>query len=131
MLYMNMSKVKQVAVILVGLFVAILIIGFVVGSAINLFLPPSEAMFSDEVVEDIGGDNMLTVKLSSCVKVSEENIPDGTFKTDLGQNLGWKNAKNISYVDTSGNKGFMIVWKDSPEDYKSISSDDGISYISD
>ena len=126
-----MSKVKQVAVILVGLFVAMLIIGFVVGSAINLFLPPSEAMFSDEVVEDIGGDNMLTAKLSGCVKVSEENIPDGTFKTDLGQNLGWKNAKNISYVDTSGNKGFMIVWKDSPEDYKSISSDDGISYISD
>ncbi len=126
-----MSKVKQVAVILVGLFVAMLIIGFVVGSAINLFLPPSEAMFSDEVVEDIGGDNMLTAKLSGCAKVSEENIPDGTFKTDLGQNLGWKNAKNISYVDTSGNKGFMIVWKDSPEHYKSISSDDGISYISD
>lgn len=131
MLYMNMSNIKQVAVILVGLFVAMLLIGFFVGSAINLLVPPSEARFGDEVVEDIGGDKMLTAKLNGCVKVGEENIPDGTFKTNLGQNLGWKNAKNISYVDTSGNKGYMIVWKDSPDNYGSISGNNGVSYISD
>ena len=43
MLYMIMSNIKQVAVILVGLFVAMLLIGFFVGSAINLLVPPSEA----------------------------------------------------------------------------------------
>lgn len=126
-----MSKIKKVAVILVGLFMAILILSFLVGSLINLVAPPSSASYSDEVVEDIGGDNALVATLKSCVKVNEENIPDGSFKTDLNQSLGWKNAKNISYVNNQGQKGSIIVWKDASENYPSISSNNGVSYISD
>lgn len=126
-----MSRIKQVGVILLILFVALVIIGFLAGSLINLLVPPSEAIYSDKVIEYIGGDNVLVATLKSCVKVGEENIEDGNFKTALGQNLAWKNAKNISYVDMSGERGFMIVWKASPEDYSAISDNSGISYISD
>lgn len=126
-----MSRIKQVGVILLILFVALVIIGFLAGSLINLLVPPSEAIYSDKVVEDIGGDNVLVATLKSCAKVGEENIANGNFKTALGQNLAWKNAKNISYVDMSGERGFMIVWKASPEDYDAISDNSGISYISD
>ncbi len=126
-----MSKVKQVAVLLVVFFVALLLISFIAGSLINLLVPPSQAVYSDKVVEDIGGDNALIATLKSCAKVSDQSIPDGNFITNLGQNLGWKNAKNISYVDTYGEKGFIIVWKDSPQNYPSISNNSGVSYISD
>lgn len=126
-----MSKIKRVGVLLVALFAVLLVVGFVAGSLINLFVPPSEALYSDEVVEDISGDNMLVATLKSCVKVGEETIDDGNFKTALGQSLSWKDAKNISYVDTAGRKGYMIVWKDTPENYDAISSNDGVSYISD
>lgn len=126
-----MSKIKKVGVILLVLFVALLILGFLGGSLINLLVAPSQAVYSDKVVEDIGGDNMLVATLKSCAKVGEENIADGSFKTALGQNLEWKNAKNISYVDMSGKHGFLIVWKASPEDYSTISDNNEIGYISD
>lgn len=126
-----MAKVKQVAVLLVGFFVVLLVVGFLAGSLINLLVPPSQAVYGDNVVEDIGGDNALIATLGSCVKVGEQNIPDGNFTTNLGQNLGWKNAKNISYVDTAGIKDFIIVWKDSPQNYPILSNTSGVSYLSD
>lgn len=124
-----MAKVKQVAVLLVGFFVVLLVVGFLAGSLINLLVPPSQAVYGDKVVEDIGGDNALIATLGSCVKVGEQNIPDGNFTTNLGQNLGWKNAKNISYVDTAGIKDFIIVWKDSPQNYPILSNSSGVSYF--
>ena len=126
-----MSNLKKVGVILIGLFVALLLISFFVGSAVTLLFPPSEAVYSDRIVEDIGGDNALVATLKGCAEVSRKDIPDGNFKTDLNFNLGWKNAKNISYVDTYGNKGYMIVWKDSPENYPDLSSEKVAKYISD
>ena len=126
-----MSRLKKTVVLLVALFAFLCIAGFVVGSIVNFIVPPSEAHYGDEVVEDIGGDNMLVATLDDCLKVSEEDIPDGSFKTALGQNLMWKNAKNISYVDRYGKHGNMIVWKTSPEVYGSISDTEGVSYISD
>lgn len=125
-----MSKAKKVAVILVAIFVALLIITFVAGSVFNLIFPPSEASYSDRVVEDIGGDGVVVATLEDCLKVSEENIPDGTFRTALGKDLFWKDAKNITYVDTYGKKGNMIVWKTSPDDY-GIFDADSISFLSD
>lgn len=125
-----MSNAKKVAVILVGIFVALLVISFVVGNVFNLIFPPSEARYGDEVVVDIGGDNVLVATLDDCLKVSEESIPDGTFKTALGTDLFWKDAKNITYVDTYGKKGNMIVWKTSPDDY-GIFDVDNISFVSD
>ena len=126
-----MANVKKVGVILIGLFVALLFISFFVGTAINLFVPPSEAVSSDSIVEDIGGDNALVATLNGCAEVSRNDIPDGNFKTDLNFNLGWKNAKNISFVDTYANKGYMIVWKDSPKNYPDLSSEKEAKYISD
>jgi hypothetical protein len=126
-----MAKVKKIAVMLIALFVVVLILGFVIGSVINLIVPPSQAMYGDKVVEDIGGDNMLIATLKGCIKVSEENIPDGNFKTALGKDLSWKNAKNISYVDTSGKHGNMIVWKDSSDNYDFMSNKNGLCYVSD
>lgn len=126
-----MTGLKKTIILLAALFVFLCIAAFVVGSIANLIIPPSEAFYSDEVVEDIGGDNALVATLKSCLKVSEKNIPDGSFKTALGQNLMWRNAKNISYVDTNGKHGNMIVWKASPEGYNAISDTNSISFISD
>jgi hypothetical protein len=111
--------------------VILLVFAFLVGSVINLFVPPSYAVYGDEVIEDIGGDNALVATLKNCVEVGRSDIADGNFKTAQGQNLVWKNAKNISYVDIYGQKGYMIVWKDSSQNYNNLSGDGGVSYISD
>lgn len=126
-----MSKYKNIAIFLIGLLVMLIVVSFVVGSVINMIVPPSQASFNDEVIEDIGGDKVLVATLEDCLKIKEENIPDDDFKTSLGQDLSWKNAKSITYLDTYGNQGNMIVWKDSPNNYPSISDDSEISYISD
>ena len=89
-----MANVGKVVVILIGLFVALLLIAFIVGSAINLLVPPSQALYSDKIVEDIGGDNALVATLKGCAQINRKDISDGNFKTDLNFNLGWKNAKN-------------------------------------
>ena len=91
-----MSKLKKVAVLLIVLFVALMVFAFLAGSVINLFVPPSYAVYGDKVVEDIGGDNALVATLSSCVEVGRTDIADGSFKTALGQDLGWKNAKTLA-----------------------------------
>ena len=126
-----MSKFKKIAVLLIALLITTIVVSFVIGSVINMIVPPSEASFGDEIVEDIGGDGVLIATLEDCLKLEEKSVSDGDFKTHLGQDLSWRNAKNISYVDTSGNHGYMIVWKDNPDNYPSISDDSAISYISD
>ena len=126
-----MSKLKRIAVLLVALLVAMIIVSFVVGSVVNMIVLPSEASSTDKIVEDIGGDNVLTATLDGCLKLSEDNIADGSFKTRLGQELSWRNAKNISYVDTYGNHGYMIVWKGDSSDYPSLSDNSKGIYISD
>jgi hypothetical protein len=115
---------------LVVLFIFILIIGVVVGSISNLIFPPSEAVYGEKVIEDIGGDGILVAGLDDCVKVSESYIPDGKFDTNRITNLSWSGAKNISYVDTQGKRGNMIVWKTSPDKY-SVLDNNKTSYISD
>ena len=126
-----MSKFKKIAVLLIALLIATIVVSFVVGSVINMIVPPSEASFGDEIVEDIGGDGVLIATLEDCLKLEEKSVSDGDFKTHMGQDLSWRNAKNISYVDAYGNHGYMIVWKDNPDNYPSISDDSAISYISD
>lgn len=126
-----MDRLKKTIILLGALFVFLCVAAVIVGSIFNLIIPPSEAIYGDEVIEDIGGDNALVATLDDCVKVSEKNIPDGTFKTALGQDLMWKNAKNISYVDTQGRHGSMIVWKAPPEEYDAISDTNSVSFISD
>ena len=131
LIFNYMSKLKKIAIILAVLFVALLIFSFLAGSIINFLVPPSEALSSDSVVEDIGGDNALVATLEGCVEVGREDIPHETFKTRSGRELQWSNARNISFVDTSGRTGNMIVWKDSPDNYEGIPANNNVSYISD
>jgi hypothetical protein len=130
-LILTMANIKKVGVILIGFFVALLLVSFFIGSAVNLLVPPSEAVPGDKIIEDIGGDNVLVATLKGCAEVERSDIPDGSFRTNSNNNLGWKNAKNVSYVDTYGKKGHMIVWKDSPQDYPDLESKDKIMYVSD
>ena len=125
-----MLKTKEIFIFLAALFIFILVAGLVVGTISNFIFPPSEAGYGEKVVENIGGDGILVATLDNCAKVSENNIPNGYFDTNKITNLSWSDAKNISYVDTSGKKGYMIVWKASPDKY-SVLNNDKISYISD
>ena len=126
-----MTKIKSVAIFLVFLLLAMIVASFVVGSLINMVLPPTETQYSDEIVEDIGGDNVLTATLKHCLKIKEENIPDNDFKTHLGQQMHWKNAKSITYLDNYGNRGNMIVWKTDSNEYSDVLNNPNGSYISD
>jgi len=126
-----MSKFKEIAVLLIALLVAMIVVSFVVGSVINMLTPPSEASPDDVIVENIGGDNVLVATLDHCLKLGENGIADGSFKTRLGQELSWRNAKNISYVDSYGSHGYLIVWKDDPNNYNFVLDNSKSSYISD
>lgn len=124
-----MSKAKEIIVFLVAVYLLILVVGFAVGSITNMIFPPTKAVYGEKVTEDIGGDGILVATLDNCVKVSEENIPDESFDVNLITNLSWSGAKNISYVDTEGNNGNMIVWKTTPDRYSVLNS--SVSYLSD
>lgn len=124
-----MSRVKKVAVILVAIFIAMLVIGFSVGSIANLIFTPSEAIHSDKIIEDIGGDGFLTATLKGCLKVHEEKIQDGSFKTSSGK-FDYFDAKNITYVDTDGKKDYLIVWKTTPDKYPNFKDKTENQYIS-
>lgn len=130
-LILTMANIKKVGVILIGFFVALLMVSFFIGSAVNLLVPPSEAVPGDKIIEDIGGDNVLVATLKGCAEVGRSDIPDGSFRTNSNNDLVWRNAKNISYVDTYGKKGNMIVWKDSPQNYPDLESKEKIKYVSD
>lgn len=117
-------------------FILIILIIIVVFSAISAvsaglfdFLAPSKANADDVIFEAIGGDDFLNATLKGCVKISEENIPDGTFNTNVGE-FGYYNAKNISYVDTQGRHGYMIVWKTTPDKYNFNTSSNVNLYLS-
>ena len=129
-LYIIMPKGKEIIIILIAIVILVLVAGFVAGSVSNMIFQPSRADYSDEVVEDIGGDGILIASLKSCVKTGEKDIPEGYFDTKYITNLSWSNAKNISFVDDLGRKGYMIVWKASPDNY-SVLDTNLTSYISD
>ena len=76
-----MSNPKKIAVLLLALLIATIVVSFVVGSVINMIVPPSQASFGDEIVEDIGGDGVLIATLDDCLKLEEKAISDGDFKT--------------------------------------------------
>lgn len=124
-----MSKAKEIIVFLVALFILILIVGFVAGSITNIIFPPTQAVYGEEVTEDIGGDGVLVATLDDCVKVREDKIDDNSFDTNLITNLSWNDAKNISYVNTRGEKGNIIVWKTTPDRYSVLNA--SVPYLSD
>lgn len=124
-----MSEIKKVFGIIIALFFAVLIMSFIVGAVINLVLPPSEAVYGDEVVVDIGENDFLVATLKGCAKVSEEKIPDASFKTSAGQ-FSYFDAKNITYVDTQGRMDYLIVWKSTPDKYYDFKNGSVNQYVS-
>lgn len=125
-----MSKPKNIAILIVLILVLFIVRSFVVGSVINFIIPPSQASYSDEIIEDIGGDDFLVATFEDCLKVGEKDIPDGNF-TGASGTYGYFGAKNVSYVDVQGRKGHFIVWKTSQDNYPQFNNDDVNVYISD
>ena len=98
----------------IGLIIVILALGAF--SLVGHMLTPPNADYDDFVFEKIGGDEFLNVTIKHCLKIGEENIPDGSFNTSDGQ-INYYNAKNITYADSSGNQDYFIVWKTTPDKY--------------
>ena len=125
-----MSKPKNILIIIVILFALFVIRGVVFGAIFDFIMLPSQASYSDEIVEDIGGDDFLVATLEHCLKTGEKSIPDGNFTGAYGT-YGYYGAKNISYLDMSGREGYFIVWKTSQDNYDEFNNDSENIYISD
>ena len=117
-----MSNVKWV----IGAILILLLVWLLV----SWFSPPSQADEDDYFVEDIGGDGFLVANFTQCLKLGENNIPDGTFNGSM-DSYGYYNAKNISYVDYAGCKNYVIVWKTTPDKYGFDTYNEVNQYISD
>ena len=70
----------------------------------------------------------MTIK--HCLKTGENSIPDGSFSTSAGQ-INYYAAKNITYVDSFGDKDYFIVWKTTPDKYSWVNTQDKVNqYVS-
>lgn len=117
-----MSKLKLV--------IAAIIILLVLWLLVSWLTPPSRADSDDYFTEDIGNDGFLVANFTSCLKLNEEGVPDGTFHGSMGD-YEYCDAKNISYLDYAGCHNYLIVWKTAPEKY-GFDTKSGIDqYISD
>lgn len=124
---------KKINILLIAALAVIFLLTVSAVSAgfLDSIVPPSKASADDEVFEAIGGDEFLNVTLSGCLKVSEENIPDGSVETSV-EEIEYFDAKNITYVDTEGNQDWFVVWKTSPDKYSYFDSNSDMNlYISD
>lgn len=110
------------------LIVIVLIIGIFI--QINSFLNPPKANDNDNVFEAIGDDEFLNVTIKHHLKIDEKSIPDGSFETSHGK-INYYDAKNITYVDTFGDKDYFIVWKTTPDKYQWVKKNNTVNqYIS-
>lgn len=87
----------------------ILIIAFTLKNMVTI--TPNQADLNDNIHIDIGGDNFLVAHLDECLKINEKSIDDGFALNKDNNEVHWYDAKNISFIDSSGHNGFMIVWK--------------------
>ena len=125
-----MSKPKNILLLIIIILALGLVRLFVIGSLIHMMIPPSQASYSDEIIEDIGGDDFLVATFDQCLKIGEKEIPDGNFTGHFGT-YGYYDAKNISYVDYYSRKGWFVVWKTSQDHYSEFNNDSENIYISD
>lgn len=72
----------------------------------------------------------MVATFDNCLKINEKDIPDGNF-TGASGTYGYYGAKNVSYVDVEGRKGYFIVWKTTQDHYIQFNNDDVNVYISD
>lgn len=111
-----MTKTRTTIISVIALLMIFSMIGSASAGVFDFLGTPSQANPDDEVFEAIGGTDFLNATLKGCLKVNEENIPDGSYESSSGK-FSWYDAKNITYVDTNGNQGYMIVWKASSDKY--------------
>ncbi|WP_298521927.1 hypothetical protein [uncultured Methanobrevibacter sp.] len=119
-------------ILIIFLVILITSVGVVSAGTFDLIEESSQSQSQslDGIFEDIGGDGILKLNITSCNKLDERNIPDGSFTNLNGDNFTWKNAKNISFSDEMGFDSYVIVWKTSPDDYNLDTSSEGDQYIS-
>ena len=92
-------------------FVILFVLGLLIGGVIYLTSPPSYAGFDDNVILDIGQDGYMIATIDDALEYKNEKIPDGEVKVSSNTVLKWKDARNVSFVDTVGKKCYAIVWK--------------------
>ena len=97
-------------------FVILFVLGLLIGGVIYLTSPPSYAGFNDKVILDIGQDGYMIATIDDALEYKNEKIPDGEVKVSSNTVLKWKDARNVSFVDTVGKKCYAIVWKASIND---------------
>lgn len=124
-----MSKLRNIVLLMIIIAVLIVVRLTLLSSLTGLIFSPSEASYSDVLIEDIGEDNFLNATLKGCLKVGEESIPDAVFTASTG-NWSWFDAKNVTYVNTAGTKEYMVIWKASADKY-GLEKEENDSYLSD
>ena len=92
----------------------------------SILAPPKADLLNDVVFEKIGGDDFLNVTIKYCLKIDEKDIPDGSFSTNEGE-LRYYNAKNITYVDTSGIQDYFIIWKADCDKYDWVDTNQSVN----
>lgn len=96
----------------------------------SILAPPKADPLNDVVFEKIGGDDFLNVTIKYCLKIDENDIPDGSFSTNEGE-IRYYNAKNITYADTSGIQDYFIIWKADCDKYDWVDTNQSVNqYVS-
>ncbi len=111
-----MSDLKDFLKIIIIIFALLFVLSFIGMGILNLTSPPSFANYNDNVTIDIGQDGYLIAHIDKALEYKSENIADGEVKTSSNFILKWAHARNISYVNDLGKKGYVIVWKASPQE---------------
>ena len=105
-----MSSLKNFLKFAIYVFLILFILGIIVVGISYLTSPPSLAGNNDKVSLDIGQDGYLIATIDNALEYKSENIPDGEVNAS-NHIVKWKDARNISYVDSVGKKCYVIVWK--------------------
>ena len=113
-----MNDLKNLFKIILIIFALLFVLSILIGVISNFNSPPSVAGIGDNVTIDIGQDGYLVANIDKALEYSNKNIADGEVQvpTSAYKVLKWVHARNISYVDYSGKKGYAIVWKASPDE---------------
>ena len=103
-----MEILKKLLKFAAYIFVILFILGLVIGGVIYLTSPPSYAGFNDNVILDIGQDGYMIATIEDALEYKNEKIPDGEVKISSDTVLKWKDARNVSFVDTVGKNEIAI-----------------------
>lgn len=111
----DFQSIKRAVIFLALIFIIIIILGLAAGVISFLTSPPSFASYHDNVTLDIGEDGYLIAKIDKALAYDSKSIENGEVNSSEGM-IEWKNARNVSFVDTSGKRCYAIVWKEPLKD---------------